>query len=177
MKAWHGVAILVAIACVYGIGRRESRLSREAANWKKNAQDALAAGNFYRVTSDSLRGVETRLRGRQALLQRDLSRLQATADDLAHIADTSIQVGPIRIALPASQAAGSVCLSTLAVADSGWTACGIRASLAEARAARLDSLLRIGVKVNSCHVLGFLPCPSRGLAFLGGAIGGYLLTR
>ena len=86
-------------------------------------------------------------------------------------------MGPVRDALLAERASGAVCRVALAVADSGWTACGTRAALAEARAARLDSLLRVGVRVTQCHFLLVLPCPSRTVTFLVGAGTGYILSR
>src|SRR3990172_4428693 len=170
--------VLLAIAGIvlYGMGRRAARLSAELANWKQAAQHALQARTAYVGQIDSLRGLEARLRARQARLEAISGDLRATADSLAQIADTASSVGPYRSALLASQAVAAICRATLAVSDSGWTTCAQRAGLSEARAQRLDSLLRQGVKIQTCRIAGFLPCPSRGLAFLGGAIGGYLLS-
>jgi hypothetical protein len=102
--------------------------------------------------------------------------LAAYSDSLGQIADTASQVGPIRDALLAERASGAVCRATLTVADSGWSACGQRAALAETRAARLDSLLRVGVKVTQCRILLF-PCPSRTAMFFLGTGAGIVVSK
>ena len=176
MKLRTVILLVLAALAIYGIGRREARLSEELQNWKHAAQQALQAGETYHRERDSLIGAENRLSARLQALSGDLRRLGRYADSLEAVADTSVEVGPVRLALGASRASEAVCRATLAVADSGWTTCRTRASLAEARAARLDSLLRVGVKVQSCRLLIF-PCPSRGAAFVGGSLVGFLLGR
>ena len=176
MKPRTVVLVVLAALAIYGIGRREARLSEELRNWKHAAQLALQAGETYRTSRDSLIVRENALAARLRALSGDLRRLGRAADSLARIADTAQSIGPYQIALIASRNAGAACRATLAVADSGWSTCRARASLAEARAARLDSLLRAGVKVQSCRLLIF-PCPSRGAVFAGGLLGGFLFGR
>lgn len=176
-KAVPYLLVLIAAFGLYLMGRHAAGLSAELALWKKASQEALTARTAYVGQVDSLRGVEARLRARQARLEAISGDLRATAESLARVADTAQTVGPYRSALLASQAVAATCRATLAVSDSGWQSCAVRAGLAEARAERLDSLLRAGVKIQTCRIVGFLPCPSRGVAFLGGVIGGYLLSR
>jgi hypothetical protein len=115
------------------------------------------------------------LRSRQATLLRGIaSGLRSHADSLAAIAHKTQDIESYRPALIASRNDAAACRSMLAVADSGWTTCRVRADLAEARAERLDSIVRAGLKVGRCR-LGFLPCPSRGLTFVGGTVLGFWL--
>ena len=172
-KLWLIAAALVAYLWI----RHDGAQSAELARWKQAAQGAIVAGNAYRASRDSLAKQESILRRRYGALNGDLERLRATSDSLSRVADTAQTIGPYREALIAANNVGATCRATLAVADSGWSTCAVRARLAEARAAKLDSLLRQGLKVQTCRVLGLLPCPSRGLVFLGGAVGGYLLSR
>ena len=176
-KALPYLLVLVAAFGLYLMGRHAAGLSAELARWKKASQEALQARSAYIHEIDSLKGLEARLRSRGGQLQSLLGTITVTADSLAQIADTAQTVGPYRSALLASQAVAATCRATLAVSDSGWQSCAVRAGLAEKRAERLDSLLRVGVKVQGCRIVGFLPCPSRTVAFLGGAIGGYVLSR
>jgi hypothetical protein len=184
LRPIHYIFVLLAAGIIYGMGRHAANLSAELANWKKAAQDALQARSAYLGQIDSLKGVEARLRARQGFLQADLARLGNTAEALARHVDSldrsSASVDSLlpayRRALLGSQAAYVVCRGALAVSDSGWGACQQRASLAEQRAARLDSLLRQGMKVQTCRI-GFLPCPSRAVVFAGGLLGGFLLGR
>ena len=55
------------------------------------------------------------------------------------------------------------------------TTCQTRAAFAEARVDSLDTLLRKGLVVTKCKIL-LVPCPSRGLAFVGGGLAGVLLS-
>jgi hypothetical protein len=170
VKPWLVVGGLVAALALYGLGRREARLSREAATWRQNAEQALAAVQGYERSLDSLRGVETKLRILSGRTRLRVDTLRLQAETLLVHGDTQAAIAPLRESL-------SACRQGWAVADAAGQACDQRAALAEARATRLDSLLRIGVRVHTCRLVGLLPCPSRGLAFLGGAIGGYLLAR
>ena len=43
-----------------------------------------------------------------------------------------------------------------------------RADSSGARVAQLETLLREGQKLSECRILFLLPCPSRGLSFVGG---------
>ena len=175
MKKLLPILLLISVLAGAFFWGRASR-SQEVANWRKAAQEALAAREGYLATVDSLRGREQAARARFEALRSDYRHLAAYSDSLGQIADTASQVGPVRNALLAERASGAVCRATLAVADSGWSACGQRAALAEARAARLDSLLRVGVKVTQCRILLF-PCPSRTAMFFLGTGAGIAASR
>ena len=177
MKVRTALLLLAGAVLIYGLARRDAHLSRELQTWKDAAQQAVRDGANYRAERDSLAAREFAHMGRYRALQGDLARLRAHSMRAANIADTAQSVEPYRRALLASQNLGEACRATLAVADSGWTSCRARASLAETRAARLDSLLRVGVRVRGCRVLGIVNCPSRSVVLGVGLVGGFLLGR
>jgi hypothetical protein len=49
---------------------------------------------------------------------------------------------------------------------------GKRADSADARVIVLEDLLEEGRRLSTCKIAGFLPCPSRGMMFIGGALAG-----
>lgn len=105
MKLRYVVIGAITALALYGLGRREAKISQELALWKHNAQDALQARSGYIRSLDSLRGLERALRARQDVLRGDLRRLASHAESLSTIADTAQTVEPVRAALLGSQAA------------------------------------------------------------------------
>jgi hypothetical protein len=51
-----------------------------------------------------------------------------------------------------------------------------RADSAEARAIELEGLLEEGQKLGQCRIIGFIPCPSRTVVFIGGVVIGASVT-
>jgi hypothetical protein len=176
MKRAGWIVAVVLGLVAYGLGRHGATVSAELANWRLAAQQAVQAGAAYRQSRDSLQQVQGVLQAQFVALRAAQAHQALRVDTLVMAAETAQTVGPIRAALEASQSAWAICQEALSVADTLTTTCQRRAVLSEVRADSLEGLLRRGVRIQSCRVL-FFPCPSRGVVFVGTAIGTYLLTR
>ena len=169
MKPWLIGGLVVAALALYGLGRRDARLAREVMTWRQNAEQAIAATQGYEKVLDSLRRVETKLRATSG-------RIRLRVDTIRLRAETLLVHGDTAAALVQMQDALASCRQGWIATEAAGETCRIRATLAEARAAHLDSLLRTGLRVQSCKIL-FVRCPSRSLVFVGGILGGFLLGR
>lgn len=171
-KVTSALLVVGALVAVFLFGR--SSTSSEVAKWRSAADSALREGQAFRDSTLALRTRETALAARFVVLQHDLARLSKYSDSLSRNLPDSAPLSDVRAAWRAERASGLVCRDALGTALAAWQTCGQRAALAEARAARLDSLLRVGVRVTQCRVLFIAKCPSRLLTFVLGAGAGAL---
>src|SRR5262249_7269435 len=127
-----------AVLILYGMGRRDARLSREAEQWRNVAQQAISATNAYQRQLDSLKRQEAGFGRTVTILRVRIDTLRLKAETLLVKGDTAGAVQPLLIALTG-------CRSVVATQDSLVGACQRRAAIAEERAVHLDSLLRVGL--------------------------------
>lgn len=188
VPAWMLVAALA--VATYGIGRWDGRETAEEVRIMRDAKAWLATGTAYRAT---LRGVleaesaavrEARQQQAKATQHaQEAAGLARTADSLLRIvqgltAATPLDTacGPFSRALSACTVARQSLANSLADQQAASVKLELarrkadeRADLATARAEGADAHLAEVLRVKGCHLL-FLPCPSRTVAAVGGAV-------
>ena len=150
-----------------------SRGSHATSVWDAGVQADLHATQAWRARADS----------EATAAAADRARADATGDTLSRIA-AAIEAFHV---LPTKQADPSAVGQLRILCEAGLQACRDQTALWKAADAldqgradsttrywtQADSLLRAGLKVNTCKILGLLPCPSRGLVLIVGGIAGY----
>lgn len=178
MKRWlPWLAVALCLTVAYALGRRASRLSAEATQWRQQAESALAAIPAYREAIERYHRLERQHRLVATQSQRELDRLRTR---LAQIrTDTVTQVDTVEL-IAVQDSLVSTCQARALSLEAGWAACTIRADRAVARADSLTVLVQRGLEVRECNLLGvsWLPkCLSRRTSFIvGGIVGAGLVA-
>jgi hypothetical protein len=147
-------------------------------DWRQDATAQLATARTYRGRIALYARAQQQNESRAARLTADFRVRERWIDSAKQALPPAESLPASVVTLMAEQDTAMVlCGEIIPHLHRAVLACNARATLAQARVDTLEALLARGVKETRCRVGGFLPCPGRGVAFLGGAILGAWLAR